>query len=997
MRRTLFALLSLLFFIPILSVGQKNTQTEEEKEIMAARQVMMRLLGMKSDVFTFEKIPSSKGLDEFEVIALSGKVLVKGTSTIAMTRGAYEYLRTACNIQYTWSTEKIVPPASFPDFTIPRTVSPYKYRQYYNVCAYGYTNPFWKWEDWQRELDWMALHGINMPVAMAGQEAIWQKVYKEMGMTDQELKSYFTGPAFLPWQRMGNVNKHDGPLPQSYIDESQELQKLLIDRMMQLGMQPIVPGFSGFVPEAYKRLYPDTKLLSVKGWCDFPDTNQAYILSPGSPDFIKIGKKFIQEYQNTYGKVHFYLADLFNENEVPVSSTNRHAELADFGQSVYDAINAGDPQGTWVMQGWLFYNNQKFWDKESVRSFLSKVPNDRMIIIDLANESFHGWEKLDGFFGKPWIYSTIHNYGGNSQMVGNLPLYATDAPAMLANPKRGNITGFGISPEGVLNNEVVYELLTDVAWTSKPIDIKFWLMSYAKQRYGTEDVELFHAWLSLLESAYSIPTAWPRNIYQDRPSMSPWSNLDDRPSFDQAVANFLNAADPYMGNPRFKHDLVQMVVQYAGFKVDLLISKALKLHNQGKENESQATFEKVKELMTMMDGLTYTLPDQRLESWIDHARKWGQTKAESDYYEADAKRQITMWGNSGTSVLFEYASKVWSGMIRDYYLPRWMNFAGALKDGSTSNFDQWEESWITTPGLRTKAPIVSDVLSYARNLYNTAGKYALENTEVLSIGAKYKGNNHAEISLSTLFPDPGSIFTPVSTTPVEKTKSKVVKKEDSKLKENPTAQPLVTIYYTTDGSNPTIGSPVYNKPDDVSLPAEFKAAAFYDNKPFGGVVTMSLPVSFGKPVALNPMPSPKYLANASMSVNDMKYGNSDMNAGNWLGFEGANLDAVMNLEGSFKVKKVTVSYLENGNNCIFGPSAVIILTSADGITFTKAYSYDLPSTWNPVSTIKKFTAAFPEKEANFIKITVFNKGICPEGSACTGKKAWLFVDELVVE
>ncbi|NVO19425.1 MAG: alpha-N-acetylglucosaminidase C-terminal domain-containing protein [Bacteroidetes bacterium] len=997
MKKLFFALLSIIIVFPSLLLAQKNLPTAEEKTTMAASQVLMRVIGIKSNNFTFETITSDKGLDEFEVIALDGKVLVKGTSTLAMTRGAYEYLRTACNVQYTWSTDKITPPAKFPNLTIPRTVSPYKLREYYNVCAYGYSTVYWKWEDWQRELDWMALHGINMPVAMAGQEAIWQKVYKSMGMTDAELRNYFTGPAFLPWQRMGNVNKHNGPLPQTYIDESAKLQKLIIERMNQLGMQPIVPTFSGFVPEAYKRLHPETKLLTVKGWANFSDTCQSYMLTPGSPDFNNIGKKFIEEYQNAYGKVHYYLADLFNENEVPVSKENRYEELAGFGKSVYDAINSADPQGTWVMQGWLFFNDSKFWDKESVKAFLSNVPDDRMLIIDLANESFHGWEKLDGFNGKPWIYSIIHNYGGNSQMIGNLPLYATDAAAMLSNPKKGKITGFGISPEGIQNNEVVYELLTDVSWSSKPIDIKLWLKNYAKQRYGIENENLFLAWTSLLESVYSVPTAFIRNAYQQRPSANPETNMIDQPAFDQAVASFLNNAEPFMGNLRFKHDLVQLVVQYAGYKVDMLINRAIQLHEQGNNTESQVIFEKVKELMIMMDGMTYSLPDQRLETWIDHARKWGKTKEESDYFEADAKRQVTVWGNSGTW-LSEYACKVWSGLLRDYYLPRWMKYASSLNKENDPDLNQWEEAWITTPGLRTLAPITGDLLTYAKKLYSIAGQYAVEYVQVVSIEAKGK-ENKAEINLTPLISDPSSIYAPVRTEPVQPRQTgsgnSKTKPANAKQITDDNSKGL-KIYYTTDGTSPMTTSLLYSKPFDVELPLTIKAAAFYDNKSFGGASIIRLPVSFGKTVDVSPVPSIKYPEH-NECLTDGLFGTTDFHAGHWLSFEGENMNATIDLMSSLKVKKVTINYLENASSCIYGPTAVVILTSTDGKSFTQAYSYDLPNQYNTSATLKNFTAPIPITDARFIRVTLYNMGTCPEKSNCAGRKAWLFVDEITVE
>lgn len=997
MKINFLKLCSLLLILPALAMGQKKPMTGDAKDIMAAKQVLMRVIGMKSEAFTFEKIPAANGLDVFEVNASKGKVTIKGSSTIAMTRGAYEYLRTACNIQYTWSTDRITPPTNLPDLVIPRTVSPYKFRQYYNVCAYGYTTAFWKWEDWQKELDWMALHGINMPVAMAGQEAIWQKVYKEMGMTDQEIAAFFNGPAFLPWQRMGNVNSHDGPLPQSYIDASAVLQKQLIERMMQLGMDPIVPAFSGFVPKAYKRLYPEAKLLDVKGWCNFPDTNQAYILPPGSSDFVNIGRRFIQEYQTAYGKVHYYLADLFNENEVPVSEANRYTELAGFGKSVYDAINSADPQGIWVMQGWLFFNDEKFWDKESVKAFLSQVPNDRMVIIDLANESFHGWEKLDGFFGKQWIYSTIHNYGGNSQMIGNLPLYATDAPNMLTNPKRGNITGFGLSPEGVLNNEVVYELLTDVAWSSKPIDIKAWLNTYVKQRYGKEDEKLFYAWTGLLESIYSVPNAFISNVYQSRPGMNPRSNIVTGPAFDQAVASFLNNAEGYMTNPRFKHDLVQLVVQYAGNKTDGLIRSALQLYKEGDTAQARQIFGKVKELMLMMDAMTYTLPEQRLETWIDNARKWGKTKEESDYYEADAKRQVTVWINSSNPTLFEYASKVWSGLIRDYYMPRWQLYADGLSSGKPADLKTWEETWIQKPGLRSKAPITGDLLTYARLLYNTAGEYSVSYCLPTAIKPAYSGENKAEINFSALLDSPEQLFSPVADPSKAKEKGSKAKKSADKSSV-PATRKTVEIFYTTDGSTPGMASMKAEGPVKVTLPATVKAAAFFDKKAFGAVSTLNLPVSYGKSVVLSPMPSEKYIAKGNQSVTDAIYGSLNYKDGKWLGFEGDNMNATIDLGESFSISSVTVNYLENSNACILGPLAISVLTSVDGTKYTTVSNLDLDThSWSYGSSVKKAIVSFAEANARYVKITVNNQGISPEGTPCAGKKAWMFIDEISVK
>ena len=58
---------------------------------------------------------------------------------------------------------------------------------------------FWNWTRWQQEIDWMAMNGVNLPLAFTAQESIWQMVYKQLGLTQEELDQHFAGPAFLAW------------------------------------------------------------------------------------------------------------------------------------------------------------------------------------------------------------------------------------------------------------------------------------------------------------------------------------------------------------------------------------------------------------------------------------------------------------------------------------------------------------------------------------------------------------------------------------------------------------------------------------------------------------------------------------------------------------------------------------------------------------------------------------------------------------------------------
>lgn len=700
--------------LSFLGAGTREQAAVNKQQITkAAQEVLKRVLGKHADEFRFAVIPSRGTNDEFEVEAAGGIVTVSGNSAIALTRGAYHYLRYATHSQVTWSGSNLNLPKRLPDFPKTRISSPFQYRLYYNVCAFGYTTAFWGWKEWEKELDWMSLHGINMPLAMVGQEAIWQRVWNSYGLTNDELSDYFTGPAFLPWHRMGNINRHDGPLPQGWLDQSRELQKKIVRRMKELGMQPVVPAFSGFVPSTFERHHSGVVTQKLGSWADFDKSCQTQLLSADSPLFSEIGKKFIEEYRKEYGQFHFYLSDSFNEMEVPVTESGRFTQLSQYGEAVYKSITAGDSNGVWVMQGWLFYNAAKFWDRLSVQALLSKIPDDRMMIIDLAEELWQGWKSHDGFYGKQWIYSVIHNFGGNNPLNGALKFFAADPSKAMSASNKGALVGMGLSPEGVENNEVIYELLTDVEWQQNAIDLDRWLGEYCTSRYGSCPDAMQKSWQLLVKSIYAKPEFNVRFGFQMKPSLVPIGEAKGGPEFEEALQLYLSCANQLRRSQLYQNDLTDLVCQYAGVTVDSLLRKAGEYYRQSKFGLQDTMVVLSLRLMNRMDDLLASRNDRRLERWIDYARQWGTSDKEKNYYEMDAKRQVTVWGGP---VLSEYAAKVWSGLIRDYYAPRWKLYYQGLKEYARADLIGWQEQWITTPGNLSRQNAARDAIGYSTDL-----------------------------------------------------------------------------------------------------------------------------------------------------------------------------------------------------------------------------------------------------------------------------------------
>merc|ERR1719433_1294952 len=103
-----------------------------------------------------------------------------------------------------------------------------RHSYYLNFCTPSYTMAWWGWPQWERHIDWMALHGINEPLIITGREYVMWKLFQEVGLKDLVIREYFTGPAFLAWHRMGNLQSFGGPLPKAWLTSQFELTKKIL-------------------------------------------------------------------------------------------------------------------------------------------------------------------------------------------------------------------------------------------------------------------------------------------------------------------------------------------------------------------------------------------------------------------------------------------------------------------------------------------------------------------------------------------------------------------------------------------------------------------------------------------------------------------------------------------------------------------------------------------------------------------------------------------------
>ncbi|XP_043250287.1 alpha-N-acetylglucosaminidase isoform X1 [Colletes gigas] len=663
------------------TLGHIRPQTSPEVQIKAAEGVAQRLLGTEranlfvmivdpdlgpigKDTFTIRKTP----LDQIEIV---------GTSGVTVAWGLHYYLKNYCNVHVSWEGSQLELPNTLPDVRV-NVTSNDRFRYYQNVCTMGYSSAWWQWDQWERNIDWMALNGINLALAFNGQEAIWRKVYLKMNLTLHEINEHFGGPAFLPWIRMGNIRGLGGILSSNWHERSLRLQHRILQRMRDLGIIPVLPAFAGHVPRAISRLFPTANITKTDPWNHFSDKYCCpSLLEPTDPLFQVIGEKFLKTYIAEFGTDHVYNCDTFNENE-PYNTELKY--LRNMGRSVFSAMNSVDPEAVWIMQGWLFVHSMTFWTEPRVKAFLSSVPLGKMIVLDLQSEQFPQYNRFKSYYGHAFIWCMLHNFGGTLGMFGSAQII-NHRVFEARNMNDSTMVGTGLTPEGINQNYVIYDLMNEMAYRQKRVNLDNWFENYASRRYGAWNEYTTKAWKSLRRTIYNFNGTGRvrgRYVITLRPSLklTPWAWYD-RASFFDAWYVFLQARHGRRNSTLYQHDVVDLTRQALQLKADDLyvhLTDAFKNTNIT-EFKSNANA-----LIELFDDLESILASGRaflLGTWLEEAKNITTNKAEKQLYEYNARNQITLWGPRGE--IRDYANKQWSGVIMDYFKPRWVIFLTALE------------------------------------------------------------------------------------------------------------------------------------------------------------------------------------------------------------------------------------------------------------------------------------------------------------------------------
>jgi hypothetical protein len=591
----------------------------------------------------------------------------------------------------------------------------------YNLTVGGYTTPFYDWAQWEHEIDLLAAGGVNAAQLTLGQELVYLNTFLRCGYEEQELLRWLGPPSHQPWLWLNNIQNFGRGTSRTLVDRRAALARRVLARMRELDVIPILPGFSGTVPPGFTDHRTDARTVPQGRW--FKDV---------------VAETFYAEQRAAFGTTGMWAVDLVHEG-----GDTGGTDLGSAARGVQKAMAAADPGATWVMQAWA--GNPR-------RELLEAIDTDRVLVLDLTGEN----HREDGFGGVGWVLGILPNYGGRTTLYGDLEAVAALPRRWRGDNRPPGLAGLADMAEGVGNNPVLWDLFADLTWAAGPLDLRRWVREWTAARYGAADAQAEEAWRILLRTAYG---PWRHGERGGLPAETgqalagvPVDAADVRGAPEFAAALVLledamsEAATPYAGtdsviaavpsldanqaslvgpraaaypdsalipalrallgaagrldSPGMSYDLVDLARQVA----DDTARTALRKVAAAARSRDLATYDDAaRNLLDLIDAQEAVLGTNEhflLGKWLADARAWGTDENERDYLAMAANRLLTSCGYEDSTVLAEYATRSWAGLVGDYYRSRWALWLDEVRTtlvgGTTTPVDWYRRAdrWI---------------------------------------------------------------------------------------------------------------------------------------------------------------------------------------------------------------------------------------------------------------------------------------------------------------
>ncbi len=682
--------------IPEFKDSDYNVEISEKDICNEVYGIIERRLGADYKAWFEFKIadnPKNKVYDYFELTYTDEKIHIKGNNGVSLAVGLNHYLKYYCKVNLCQVGDQ----AKMPETKVPLKNKVFRetkaeIRYAYNYCTLSYSMAFFGEKEWRDELDWLALNGVNLVLDATAQEEVWRRFLTSLGYTHEEILKFVAGPAYYAWGYMANLSGFGGPVHDSWFGERTELARKNHLAMRKLGMYPCLQGYSGMVPNDIRNHDKNAEVILQGTWCSF---DRPTMLRTTSDTFKNYAEKFYKAQKEVYGDYSKYFAtDPFHEGGNVSDMSPREISF-----EVLSAMLKANKKAVWVIQSWQSNPTSE------LLAGLDLVENGKQhaLILDLYAEKYTNYTKgykdnpyhgySDEFDKTPWVFCMLNNFGGRLGLHGHLDNLASWIPK--AFNTASFVAGIGITPEASYNNPVLYDFLFESVWRENAkeemtvIDLNEWVYNYAERRYGAVSKNAQETWDILLDTVYkaelnNLGQGAPESIVNARPTLesrpaSSWGNAVisyDKNLLIKAAKLLLADYELLKDSAGYQYDVItvlQQILSNNAQDVHLEMAKAFKEKNLPLFEAKADEFLKIADKMNvLLSGSEYYM----LGRWVEQAK--ALAKNADDFtkmlYELNAKSLITTWGSynqSETGGLHDYSNRQWSGLIGDFYKPRW--------------------------------------------------------------------------------------------------------------------------------------------------------------------------------------------------------------------------------------------------------------------------------------------------------------------------------------
>ena len=649
----------------------------------------------------------------FSVASLRGKILLTSNSGLGLASAFNCYLKEVCNCHVSRFGKQVDLPHNLPQVNgkIDRKTE-CKYRYAYNYCTHSYSMAFWTRDQWQKEIDFLAMNGVNLVLDILGMEEVYRRFLTKLGYRHREIKNFLVGPAYYAWFYMSNICSLGGPIHDDFFYEKCEMARENHRRMQVLGMNVVLQAYTGIVPRDIQKKDREVPVIEQGKW---KGIERPLIVSPDSVHYVKYAKLFYECQKEVFGDItHFFAGDVCHEG----GKLNKKSAKESFS-NVMESMLSFDKDAMWVVQCWAMNPTPLF--TKSVKQYRDK----RILMLDLNAEKInHNANNMARMakYGNV-LFGLLNNFGGRNGLFGDLPSLLKNIKSTSTRP---NFKGLALTAESVNVNPIVTDLFFSCVWEDVE-SIDEWVQKYAIRRYGKENENIAKAMEILLKTAYGNDTGAlsfgaTESMFCRRP-LDPETKMFtargvvkipySKDEFDEAVKLFLADYDKFKHNECYVYDAVDLLRQSLANKLSRLAKKCASEYKSKDYFAFMDYSKQMMELADMLDRVLLNCKDFSFSSYIEPVCEYTEKLDDftKELYMINVKALITTWycrllADKGN--LHDYAHRQMGDLVNSFYKMRWEKLIEQVQiemDGGKPQEIDWfklEWDWVLGETKYTK-------------------------------------------------------------------------------------------------------------------------------------------------------------------------------------------------------------------------------------------------------------------------------------------------------